>query len=322
MSLSLPGCQKTEPSITPSGKVVKIGFLVPLSGPGGSQGQSALLGVRTALKVQPYLKSGDKVEVVIEDYQGNTAMAAALMGKLCTTDEISGILLLAGSDLALEIGPLADHYKTPVLALNATHPGITENRQFISQLGVDDIFQGTVAALYVRDELLIDRVAVFSNPENFHFTLLATNFIERFESVGGHITEHFTLRPDDGDYRNILERLQRNKTQLLYLVLEPESILQIAKAAKEIGWQPKMMGSDGLLSSIMLAHLHEAGLVDGMMATDFYSASLPQTAYGKKVIEIFKERFSTPGITYTALACEGTSILMNAMSRCMDKSSK
>lgn len=322
LSLILAGCQQAEVPITPSGKTVKIAFLATLSGDGGHQGQSALLGIQTALKMQPYLDSGDKVEVVIEDYKGDPAKAAASMGKLCLSDDISGVLLLGNSDIALGIAPLADHYKTPVLALNATHPGITEGRHFISQLGVDDNFQGTVAALYVRDELLIDRAAVFSDSENSHYTLLATEFIERFESVGGNIAERLTEKPENGDYGEILDNLRRKKTQLLYLALDPESVLQVAEAAKKISWQPKMMGSDGLASSIMLQHPHGTNLLEGMIATDFFAASLPETAYGKKVFEIFKDPFFTHGTSYTGLACEGTSILLNAMNRCMDHSNR
>jgi branched-chain amino acid transport system substrate-binding protein len=314
--VTIPGCKQPEDSITPSGKIAKIGVLAPLSGSDKRTGENALMGVKTGLRLQPYLSNGDKVQLVVEDSRNDPSVASAALVKLCRDDDISGILLMADSDIALQITPVADHYRTPVLALNATHPDITKDRQFISQLGVDDVFQETVAALYVRDDLLIDRVAVFSDPENAHYAFMATEFIHRFESVGGNIVEHHTSTPETGAYQNILSRLRKKKTQLLYLVLAPEKIVQISRSARKINWRPQMMGSDGLLASIKLQHTKDIGLVDGMMATDFYSASLPKTDYGKKVSTVFGDRFSDPGTTYTALACEGTSILLKAMDRC------
>ncbi|MGW8161851.1 MAG: ABC transporter substrate-binding protein, partial [Desulfobulbales bacterium] len=60
-------CRQQEKQVPPSGMVVKIGVIAPMSGPDKQSGESALYGIRTALQLQPYLKNGDKVELVIVD---------------------------------------------------------------------------------------------------------------------------------------------------------------------------------------------------------------------------------------------------------------
>lgn len=316
------GCERRPAMPEPNGSVVKIGIIAPLSGEDQRSGENALTGVQTILNMNPYLSDGTKVELFLEDNKGTTEQTLSALNRIHNQEDVAGILLMARSDIVMSILPLADYYKIPMLALIATHPEITKGNQFIAQLGFDDVFQATIAALYIRDEMLISKVAVFSDPGNVHYSFLSREFIRKFTSVGGEITRHITEDFELDDLRTILDQLRKDETQALYLVVSSYKVLQIAKVAKELNWKPKIMGSDGLLSSIYLQYREEIGFVDGIMATDFYSNSLPSTEYGKRVASKFKEFFSEPGTTYTALGAEGTSILLYAIERCDSKSDR
>lgn len=310
------GCEQRKSEIKPSGRVVKIGVITPMSGPEKKSGDNALLGIKTALELQPYLKNGDKIELIVEDNEGTSQKTLAALQKLRDQKDVVGVLLMAKSDIVLSLVPVADEYGIPILALIATHPDITKNNRFITQLGFDDIHQGTVAALYVRDEMLIDRVAVISDPEDAHYTFLANAFIKEFTSAGGEIVEHIVDDQNSADLRNILKVLQNKNVQLLYLAVSPERVVEIARETKETGWEPRMMGSDGLLSNLVLQHEEDLPLVEGMMATDFYSSNMPETEFGRKAVRKFRKLFSGPGTSYAVLGCEGFSLFLNAMDRC------
>lgn len=310
------GCERQKAAVTLSGNVVKVGVIAPLSGPDKKSGENALLGIRTALHMQPYLKNGDKIELVVEDNKGTPEQTVAALENLSRQEDVSGVLLMAKSDIVLTLVPVADKYRIPIVSLIATHPDITRNNSFISQLGFDDNFQGTVAALYVRDEMLINRVAVFSDPGNAHYTFLANDFIRKFTSVGGEIIEHINTVPQAGELPKILEQQQEKNVQLLYLAVQPEQVINIVRSADKAVWNPRVMGSDGLLASIILNHEEDLQLVHGIMATDFYSTVLPKTEYGQQAAKLFKKLFSEPGTSYTALGCEGASIFLNALDRC------
>lgn len=312
-------CKQREKAVPISGNTVKIGIIVPLSGPLKKLGENTLLGVKTALKLQPSLLNGDAIELVITDSQGTTEQTIAAIIKLSEKDNVSGILLMGDSNVVLEVAKIADEYKTPIIALNATHPDVTKNNSYISQLIFDDEFQGAVAALYVMDELLIERVAVISNPDNPHYSFLAEKFIDKYESLEGSIIDHIISRPDNDDYQEILTKLKKQQTQLIYLAVDSEQVTQISRSAESIKWTPKTMGSDGLLSAVTLKYKKESSLINGMMATDVFSTFLPKTEYGKKVTKIYGKKFADPGTSYTGLGCEGTSILINAINRCDNK---
>ena len=76
------GCkQHQEAEISPSGKVVKIGVITPMSGQDKVSGENALLGIRTALQMRPYLTNGDKIELVIEDNKGTSEETLSALDK-------------------------------------------------------------------------------------------------------------------------------------------------------------------------------------------------------------------------------------------------
>jgi len=309
------GCDQPS-AIQPSGKKIKLGIIGPFSGSHLDKGKDCLEGIRTAMQLQPYLKNGDGVELVVEDDQNEPSLTVKALEKLTKVDKVSAILILSGSEPVLKIAPVADTYKTPILALLATHPDITRQNSFVSQLCFDDNFQGTVAALFVMDELLINTVAVFSNPDSPYSSYLAAKFIRRFKSFGGRITETVSLTQETDDYTNILKSIRNKKTELLYLPIRAKDTIQIVKALKKMGWKPEMMGSDGLLSTVLKQYKKESGLLEGMLATDFYSASMPLTSYGEKAAKTFRSLFGGRATTYTVLGAEGYALLLNAMNRC------
>lgn len=313
------GCETGKEEIRPSGRIVKIGVIAPMSGPDNRSGDNAVLGIQTALQMQPYLKNGDKVELVVENNAGNLQKTFAALEKFRDQKEVAGVLLLAKSDIALELVLKADEYKIPIIALTATHPDITDNNHFITQLVFDDIHQGTVAAFYVRDEMLIDRIAVFSDPTNVHYSFLASSFESEYTTAGGEIIELVTEGVKPYNLTNVLEKFRKNDVQLLYLAIAPKRIIQIARELKSIGWKPKMLGSDGLMAGLLLNHSDDIQFVNGMLVTDSYSMNMPTTDYGKKAIKLFEKFFSEPGTSYAGLGCEATSLLINAMDRCGNK---
>ncbi len=309
------GCDQ-QSAIQPSGKKIKVGIIGPFSGSDLAKGKDGLKGIKAAMQLQPCLENGDGVELVVEDDQNEPSLTVKALEKLTESDKVSAILILSSSDPVLEIAPIADTYKTPILALIATHPDVTINTSFVSQLCFDDTFQATVAALFIKDDLLIDTVAVFSNPDSAYSSYLAAQFIRKFKSLGGRITETVSITQETDDYTNILESIRNKKTELLYLPIRSKDLIRIVKALKKMRWKPEMMGSDGLLSTVLTQHKEESGILEGILATDLYSSLMPLTSFGKEATKSFHSLFDGRATTYAALGAEGYALLLNAMNRC------
>ncbi len=310
----LASCEDTQKKFEPSGKVVKIGFVGPLSGENGVLGSNSLLGVRAALQLQPYLLNGDRVEIVALDDQNNPEISDGAVENLVKEENVVAILLGSTSETVLSSVKRLEEFKIPGIALLATHPDVSKG-EYTVQLPFDDVLQGTVAALFVMDEMIIDRVAVFVEPEEVHSALLAETFSKTFIEAGGEI-ETIEYPPKSMDLQEILVGLRDGGINFLYLPLHGADVVEIEKICRAMGYDPNAMLSDGVLSHIILDNDKDLGLVEGMMATDVYTNVMITKKYGKKLRKAFDESFSAPKTTYTALGAEGMSILLGAMDGC------
>lgn len=319
VSLLLIGCEPEKAPLK-SGKVVKIGVIAPFSGPEKEWGENGVLGIKTALELKPYLLNGDKPELILEDDKNDPDLTVKALHKLATEDQVSAILIFSDSAAVLAVVKQAEEYKIPILALIATHPKISGG-EWISQFSFDDTLQGTIAALFVIDELLIDHVGVVVNEDNPHSIFLVDEFSRRFKEAGG-VIERAAITKGTTDFSKIVRGFREKGVEFLYLPLDANHVVQIEELVNKMGWNPQVMVSDGLLGRIRLQHGEKLDIVDGMLSPEAYSTSQPTTEYGKKVISIFKGKFSQFGTTFSAFGCEGTSVLLAAIDRCEDTSDR
>jgi len=316
--VSLVGCSNNEKAIRPSGKTIKIGIIGPMSGEKQAMGQDSMEGIQTARLMKPYLENGTALTLIVEDDQNIPKLTIKSFKKLVTEDKVSVIILLSNSACALAVNSIADDYRVPILVLLATHPKISKNTQFVTQLCFDNTFQGKVAALFVRDELLIDRVAVFKNPDSFYSSSLADEFIREYRSIEGEVREVISVNTDTVNFEKTLARLQKQSIQLLYLPIRAKNVIEISRELQKINWNLPIMGSDGLLANALAKYPEESSLLDGFFVIDLYTSTLNATPYTDKVKKFFKSRYQTRGSTYPAAGFEGLALLMDAMNRCTD----
>lgn len=311
------GCER-ELEIRPSGEVIKLGVIGPFSGDEKAKGLGGTEGIKTAMQVAPLLGNGDKIELVIEDDQNQPEQTVSALKKLANEDKVSAVLLMSTSASALAVRSLADNIKIPVLAMLATHPDITLGNNYISQLVFDDTSQGTVAALFVMDELLLERAAVFTSPDSQHSTALTAEFIRKFQSVGGVVTDTVLLG-EGHDYVDKLMELRDKKTDLLYLPVKARELIAIEKATREIDWNPEIMASDGLLATVINDYSKEVALLEGIYAIDFFASddkSLKRSTQTRKLAKIHRSQYRQRPTSYIALGIEAYLVLHNAMNRC------
>ncbi len=316
--LSLVACSEDQ-TIPPSGKTIQIGVIGPMSGPKKLIGETALQGILTALHMYPYLENGDKLELIVEDDQNQPELTIKAFKKLIHSEKnISAILLLSTSSSGLAVNTIADDYQIPVLVLLASHPEISKNKKFVNQICFDNTMQGKVAGLFVRDELLIDRVAVLNNPDSFHSTSLADEFISTFQSIQGQIVERISITAETTDYKEILERLRGQNVELIYMPVAADNIIAISKTLKKMKWAPEMMSSDGSFAKLRHKLGRNFKLIEKLFTIELYANNLERESLGKKAYKVYSTLFKTKATTHTGVGLEGTVLLKDAMDRCDD----
>jgi branched-chain amino acid transport system substrate-binding protein len=324
LTLLLCSACDRQKEIQASGKIIKLGIIAPFSGEDKAKGLDGIKGLKTAMAISPLAGNGDKIELIIEDDRNRPELTLSALHRLVTEQQVSAIILMSTSASALAIRAAANELQIPVLAMLATHPDVTKGSDYISQLCFDNVAQGTVAALFVMDELLLNKAAVFTNPESKNSTTLATEFINKYQSVGG-VINNTVLVQAGVDYRKKLEDLRDNDTELLYLPLKAKSLIQIVKVAEEMDWHPEIMGSDGLVATVITDYQEDAKHLQGFYAIDFFSNNenlIENISFAQKLSDFYNSSYQDKGTSYTALGVESYMVVQNAMNRCQDPGNK
>lgn len=92
-------------------------------------------------------------------------------------------MTFSSSKPVLAMAKVANEYRTPILAALVAHLDISKHNDFITQLVFNDDTQGIVTAPFVIDDLLIDTVAVFNNPNTVYSSHPAAEFERKFKSI-------------------------------------------------------------------------------------------------------------------------------------------
>ncbi len=310
----LVNCDK--PSVTKSGIKIKIGVIAPITGSNSAIGKNGFNGIKLGKELYSTLDNGDEVVLVTRDDKSDQNKTLKALDYLVNHEKVSAVLLLSASDSAIAVSKVANKYKTPILATVATNPQTTKHSQYVSQLAFSDATQALVAALYIRDELFIKKVAVFNNPESAYSSYLANTFINKYHSLGGVVTNFININPVGPiDYVKLVKQAQENKPSLIYMPVNAHAVLAIAKEAKNQDWAPKAFVTDGLLSTVIEEHEGDLELIDGMLATEMYADNMLLSNFGKKVFRLIEKK-GQDVTTHLLNGIEGYGVLFTAINQC------
>jgi branched-chain amino acid transport system substrate-binding protein len=112
-------------------KEIKVGAVMPMSGPLAAYGQVTNLGVELANKLQPTLKNGDTIKIVLLDNKGDKVETANATTRLISSDNVVAILGALTSTNTAQTIAIADKKQIPVIASVATNDKLTEKRSRI-----------------------------------------------------------------------------------------------------------------------------------------------------------------------------------------------
>ncbi|MCX6955993.1 MAG: ABC transporter substrate-binding protein, partial [Verrucomicrobia bacterium] len=168
---------------------IKVGEFACLTGKDATFGQSQHKGILLALEELNAAGGvlGRKLEVLSEDNQSKSGESATAAKKLLSRDKVVAILGEVTSGRSLEVAPLAQSAKIPMIATGATNPSVTQKGDYVFRVCFIDDFQGTVMAKFALNELKARKVATLTSVSSAYSVGLAKFFKETFTAGGGTI---------------------------------------------------------------------------------------------------------------------------------------
>jgi branched-chain amino acid transport system substrate-binding protein len=193
--------------------IVKVGMLVPMTGPFASTGKQLVAGARLYLQLKGDVVAGKKIELVVKDDTGNADVTKRLAQELVVNDKVA---FLAGFGLtpgALATAPLATEAKIPEVVMMAATSVITERSPYIVRTSFS-VPQTTVPLANWAAENGIKRVVTVVSDYAPGIDV-ETAFKQRFEAVGGQVIASLRVPLANPDFAPFLQRVVEAKPDAL-----------------------------------------------------------------------------------------------------------
>jgi len=330
--LALVGCEKKASSppaasatpgtaATPAGGTPWVAADTILIGEIGSlTGSEATFGISTKNAIELALKEvnaaggvkGKKVEVRVYDDQSKPEEAANAATRLINQDQVLLILGEVASTNSLAMARKAQPAAVPMISNASTNPKVTEVGDYIFRVCFIDPFQGFVMAKFARDHLKLNKVAILRDLGSDYSQGLSDVFERKFTEMGGKIVGQETYTKGNTDFRSQLTALKRLQPEGIYIPGYYNDVGIIAKQAKELGINAKLMGGDGWDSE----KLFELGgtAVQGNYFSNHYSPDDPNPRI-QSFIADYKALWGSVPDSLAALGYDAAMVAVDAMKR-------
>jgi branched-chain amino acid transport system substrate-binding protein len=261
-------------------KEVKIGAILPLTGPAAMYGQYAKEGIQLA--IEELHSKGKKIGVIFEDSKGAPADAVTIAQKFISTKDIPVILCLTTSETSA-IAPVLEKNKV-VLITGTINPGAADLGEYIFR-NASNLILDAEKIIKLLLKLNIKRVAIIGLTVDAH--LKVEEFFKRdFEERGGKVVAIENGNRDDTDFRTQLTKLKNANPEAIY-VLGYKEIGYVLRQAKEMGIKAKFFSDPSMESPEILTIAGEAaeGVIYTRAAFDPQSPDAAIQKFRKKYLE-------------------------------------
>ena len=294
---------------------VKIGVVLPISGPVGGFGELGKRGIDLAYATQNKTKDGKKIEVVFVDNKSDKIESANAMQKLVTSDKVSIVIGPMVSTNALAMTKIADDTKTPLIAPVATNDRVTKGKKYVSRISFADSFQGTLVANLAYKDLGAKTAAIlFDNASDYSIGLTKA-FKDQFKKLGGKVVLQTNAQAGTKDFKAQLSSIKAKNPDVLFLPIYYNEGALIALQAKQLGMKIPVVGGDGLASNKVFFEVGKDA-VEGYMVSDYYSTNSKQTQKGEAFIKVYEAKYNESLSTFSAMLADAYGVAIKAIEEC------
>lgn len=297
------------------GETIKLGLVASLNGELKPWGDDSKFGAELA--VEELNKAGGvngkKIELLVEDSnskpeQGKTA-ADRLIGK-----GVVGIVGEVASGITAQIADSAFQAGVPVVAIGATKTTLTDIGSNIFRVCYTDDFQGPVMARFAFEELGLKRVAVMTDNKQPYSQGLSESFKTKFKALGGEIVGEEFYNSGDQQFNGQLTNIKGKNPDALFLSGYFTEVGLIARQARDVGLNVKLLGGDGWDSEELVSGGGE-GILGGYFCNHYNNQEdRPEV---KTFLEKWKAKYAgkLPGTTMGALGYDSVMLMADAVKR-------
>ena len=266
---------------------VKIGLIIPLTGPQASTGKQIGAAVRLYMDEHGNRVAGKTVEVIVKDDAAVPDNTRRLAQELIVNDKVSFIAGFGVTPAALAVAPLATQAKVPEVVMAAGTSIITERSPYIVRTSFTLAQSCVIIADWAAKNgirkvvTLVSDYAPGADAQN--------SFKESFEKAGGQVVAELKVPLANPDFAPFLQRARDVSPDAVFIFVPSGQGSIVVKQFVERGLDKagiKLIGPGDVVDDDLLNGMGD--VVIGTVTTHHYSAAHP-SAVNKAFVAAFEK---------------------------------
>ncbi len=315
------GCERIQQVFPPEDleTTIKIGFIYSPPDPGTTRNGAE---IAIALANEAGGINGLPIELLVREDNRDPSLSVQHAKELIAAG-VSAIVGPDYSNIAVEVGTVAQEYGVPMVTTYPTNPKVTRNGNYSFMGAFIDPYQAGIMADFAVQELKAMTAAILTETGNAYSEGLSKVFIANFEAQGGTIVTHQFYDTGTTDFTIQLMKIaavEPNVDVVFLPGLGAEFPLAVKQAkSDEFGIAATFLGGDGW-DRPDLVDIGDIA-VEGSFFANHFSPDGHSSEAGRQFATAYMEQFGTLPDGPASLGYDAATIIIEAMRRTTDLTS-
>ncbi|MGO9199948.1 MAG: ABC transporter substrate-binding protein, partial [Limisphaerales bacterium] len=222
---------------------VTLGAVLPLTGNIAEYGKRCKAGADYAVAEinSSGGVTGKQIAIIYEDDAGDTRNGVNAIQKLISIDHVNIVVGAVASSVTLAIEPIATRNRVILFSPAASSPKLTGISPFFFRDWPSDVYEATVLAEFVHNDLKLSRVAILY-VNNEYGIGLKDEFNKRFLRLQGQVPVIDSYEQNATDFRAQLTKIQTLTPQAIYLAGYHREMAVATRQLRDLGIPAQILG--------------------------------------------------------------------------------
>ena len=305
-----------------SGKTLKLGAVLSITGAGGVYGPQSRDGANLAVKQINAAGgvNGAKIELTVEDDASDKAQSSQKAQTLIQQTQVMALLGPTLSNSAVGVHPLAEKLKTPILAVSTTGINIVPNCNNPDPTPCKYVFRDSLG----EQTAIPANIKSYSEDGHPKTGVLLVAQDDKFSSDGGKIVQDTVAQyniqllktipfsKNDADLSSYVTQAVQLKPDVIFITSLGGIPAKIMTAARTQGWKGQFLGGNGFNTATVSKQAGTSGTGARSASAWYIGNDFPSN---KDFVDAYKTEYSKDPDQFAAQGYAGIKIIADAASR-------
>jgi branched-chain amino acid transport system substrate-binding protein len=305
-----------------SGKTIKLGAVLSITGAGGVYGPQSRDGMNLAIKQINAVGgvNGAKIELTVEDDASDKAQSSQKAQNLIQQNQVMALLGPTLSNSAVGVHPLAEKLKTPILAVSTTGIHIVPDCNNPDPTPCKYVFRDSLG----EQTAIPDNIKSYSDDMHPKTGVLLVAQDDKFSSDGGKIVQDTVAQyniqllktipfsKNDADLSSYVTQAVQLKPDVIFITSLGGIPAKIMTAARTQGWKGQFLGGNGFNTATVSKQAGAAGNGARSASAWYISNDFPSN---KDFVDAYKAEYSKDPDQFAAQGYTAIKIIADSASR-------